>query len=145
MNGGLQQNEAYSVTDFIPVTAGEYHLSEKYGRAFQPSNTCINLYDSKYEKISTVAGGETSLTIPFGVSYIRVSVTSSSLEVQIEQGDARTAYEPYSPIWGYIPNIPDSSVTENKLADISIGTSKLKSSSVTGEKIADKSVSLEKN
>ena len=132
--GNLQQNSDYSVTDYIPVTAGNYYLSEYRGLAINYKNTCINLYDAEYTKLDTVVGGSVDLTIPSGISYMRVTIINTILDIQIERGNTRTSYEPYSPIWGYIPNIADNSV----------GSAKLKASSVTGAKIANKSVSLEK-
>ena len=132
--GNLQKNDSYSVTDYIPVTAGDYHLSEHYGRPINIKATHTNLYDAEYTMLYNVEGGSTDLTIPSGISYMRVTLFTSSQNVQIEMGNTRTSYEPYSPIWGYIPDISDNSV----------GTAKLKDSSVTGAKIANKSVSLEK-
>ena len=67
VQGNLLQNSDYSVTDYIPVTAGNYYLSEYRGLPINYKNTFINLYDAEYTKLDTVVGGSVDLIIPSGI------------------------------------------------------------------------------
>lgn len=134
-----RDNAVYKTTGFIKVNAGDVIVHGNNGSR-------INLrfivgYGA--DKIR-VAGSEdqtrTSWTVPAGVVYIRTSFASDTAPLYQIQKNAITAYQPYridyklkSEILPLV-SIPDSGITNDKLASDSVSTSKLRKGAVTKEK-----------
>lgn len=120
----------YDWTEVEPETS--YHISNKQGGALSNRNDCyIAFYNSSKLFISSVPSNVTDITTPALCRYVRISVViARNTDAQMEIGNARTSYEPYSPpqekinpVYIIFPqngvgteNIKDGAVTQQKLA-----------------------------
>lgn len=93
--GELASNGNYEVTDFIPVVGNEsYHLSKN---SVGTSARTICFYDTHKNVLSfasnTVTGKK--FIAPEKAKYVRFSFAKSATEVQFEQNEIVTEYEPF--------------------------------------------------
>lgn len=101
-SGGLVANSNYCVSDYIPVTEGETYYTPLRG------TSRTKFFDSS--KTATTAtwdvmDGATSFVVPAGVSYIRMSINITTVDIdtfQFEEGDTATDYE------AFVPDSPSS-------------------------------------
>lgn len=91
-NGALNENEAYYVSHYIPVSAGETYCLHDFGAG--GAYHCIYA-DDKTTLISSFKSDV--VTIPENGAYIRVSGRTATLtSQQIEKGEEFTGYEEYT-------------------------------------------------
>lgn len=106
-SGVLFANSSYSVTGFIPVTAGDSIVSNLGSVGFGN-----NFYDANKVKISTDTG-MAALTVPVGAYFLRKTLNLTAAadislaNIQIEKGTVSTTYEIYKKIISeaQIPNL----------------------------------------
>ena len=117
MNGGIDDNTATAVSDYIPVLPNtQYNLTE-YG-----SGSDIAFYNTSKVFISGIGNGVATMTIPTNCAYARITTILEKLDTQqFEKGSVKTSYtSPY----------PKTKNDTN-----SISTEHLQNKSVTTEKI----------
>lgn len=109
-NGNLSAHSARSYTDYIQITPNtNYHVSMAGDGNFDDNaNVCHCFYDADKNFIGYSLAKDKNLTSPNNARYIRLSGYTYKFanNPQIEEGNERTTYEPYSPIAGY--TIPSS-------------------------------------
>ena len=94
-NGSVTSNTTTSTSGYIKVSAGEVlHRTEYVNQlAFYNGDFTLNSFLGYNTQTNGV------ITVPDNASYLRVTVSNSWLDnYQIEYGDKRTTYEPYS-VW----------------------------------------------
>lgn len=102
-NNTLGDNAEYAISDFIPVIEGE-----KYTYTDLKAYGAVACYYNKYKefvKEYTPNYGDSSetITIPEGVSFLRVSVKNTQINTtQIEKGSTSTTYEDYTEYLPYL-------------------------------------------
>ncbi len=96
----IQNTNAFFVTEYMPVTEGTYYY---YNNLFRTTVGYINYYNSNKIHLGNVQQKSvmtqdtynlTALTIPSGVSYIRMSIDKQSTENGLYTSQL-PAYEPY--------------------------------------------------
>lgn len=94
--GTIGDNEDYSISDFIPVIAGEKYTYTDL-KAYGASACYYDKYKQFVKGYNPTYGAAETITIPEGVSYLRVSVKNSLIDTtQIEKGSTSTVYEDYT-------------------------------------------------
>ncbi len=123
--GGVSSNSSYSVSDYIPVTAGHtYYVSANNNAAVSSSTSMYGAwYDETFSLISATSNSmySKSFTAPENAVYFRFTHLNSRTNIMVEdvtevENPTRTGYEPYSEISGYYPVLRDGQVTYGKLA-----------------------------
>ena len=101
-NGTFGDNEIYSTSDFIPVIAGEKYTYTDL-KAYGASACYFDKYKEFVKGYNPTYGAAETITIPQGVSYLRLSVTNSLIDTtQIEKGSTSTLYEDYTEYLPYM-------------------------------------------
>ncbi|KAB8037416.1 SGNH/GDSL hydrolase family protein [Janthinobacterium aquaticum] len=122
--GVLADNPVYNVSDYIAVKPGETYYANASGMRY----TC---YFDK-EKIVRVGGsdvGTSPFTVPQGISYVRVTMFASDMDVfQLENGPT-TAYEPFQ----YRLALPNGVLIVPQASSLPAGW-------LPGEKIEDRAI-----
>lgn len=96
-------SDVYYVSDFIPVTPStNYCITRSSGTAVGVSSRYFCFYDKYGTFKSSISSDNTTVTVPAGVAYMKISAYYTSADVQVEKGTSRTTYESYNPIAGYI-------------------------------------------
>ena len=126
-NGAVLENSGYLTTDYIPVEAGE-----KYYGTWQAGASRVDMYlnfvtcyDSNKDFVPSTGMSSPSnpITIPIGVSFIRISNSNMSYysKRQFEKGETPTEYNPYGILSAMINNnylpIDETLTTEGMIAD----------------------------
>ena len=113
-NGSVNSNTTTSTSGYIKVSAGEVlHRTEYVNQlAFYNGDFTLNSFLGYNTQTNGV------ITVPDNASYLRVTVSNSWLDnYQIEYGDKRTTYEPYS-VW--FKSVPISVIGSDSLGDLSV-------------------------
>lgn len=122
--GRIVESDVYGLSDYLPVVEGTtYHFSCYYDGAWinrlgsNSTDKCIIMFDENKDFVGYVLSRVSELTIPSGVAYIRASLYMDATYVQIEEGNARTEYEPYNPVGGYLGTVKSAikKMSENSL------------------------------
>lgn len=95
--------------DYMPVSPSTaYHLSRNGDEIICYGTFGYGVwYDADHNIISTFLCNQKDVTSPATAAYMRVTVRNEyNNKVQIEQGSARTDYQAYNPIQGYVNNLP---------------------------------------
>lgn len=89
-NGTISNANDYGASDYIPVVAGQQYI---FSAGFNRWYTAY--YDSNKQYVGYPTNTQV-ITIPSGVSYLRLSVYLSQLDTaQFEKGSTATSYAPY--------------------------------------------------
>lgn len=138
-SGGLVNGTNYLVTDYIPVVAGEnYYISDVANSLSTSQYICF--FSSQKAFVSSelyTAATHTLVTIPTGCAYMRCTIYVAALtKLQIESGNKRGDYLPYTKIGGYVPDVDVPFVYDSAIADNAIGNDKILDKSVGAEKVS---------
>lgn len=138
-SGGLANDTNYLVTDYIPVVAGEnYYISDVANSLGTSQYICF--FSSQKAFVSSehyTNSTYTLVTIPTGCTYMRCTINVAALtKLQIERGNKRGNYLPYTEIGGYVPDVDVSFVYDSVIADNAIGNAKILDKSVSAEKVS---------
>lgn len=98
--GALTAKTWCHVSDYIPVVSGRtYHMHNGVGRGSLAFG-CFYDANKNFAGSEPIQGAypiDYAITIPYGVSYVRVNIHSSSTsDAQFELGDSFTSYEEYN-------------------------------------------------
>lgn len=125
-NGDVLSNASYNATGYIPVSVGKDYVLSYNGTV--ATARFVDYYDANYEVVSTGAN-ISKITIPDGVSYVRLSIAISSWAyIQLEEGTSPTNYEEFHPF-----------IKGEYIKDVNVGPGK-----VGTTQIIDKAVSPNK-
>ena len=117
--GGIGNNAAYKLSDYIPVNpGGEYYVSARGDSVVSGSTSvCFAFYDEYKGYVSAVVPAK-QITIPDNACFLRITANTGVEEIMVEPGTSRsTEYEEYSPIAGYIPILRNKQVSIRHLDD----------------------------
>ena len=107
--------------NFLPVLPNtQYSATRANGGAVATSaNAIVLFYDKNKNLLGTSSlNGITTFTTLADTAFIRLNVYNDyNEEIQIEVGNARTEYEPYSAISKYLTGLPNASVGINTIND----------------------------
>ena len=96
-NGNVQYHNVddlrWNVTDFIEIEANTQYT-------FNPNSTLgatakHATYDENHDFIESYESGPITIITPNNAKYMRLSFRSISTDIQLEEGDIATAYEPF--------------------------------------------------
>ena len=138
-SGNLANDTNYLVTDYIPVVAGENYYISDVANSLQTSQY-ICFFSSQKAFVSSehyTSPTNSLVTIPTGCTYMRCTIYVASLtKLQIERGNKRGDYLPYTKIGGYVPDVDVTFVYDSAIADNAIGNNKILDKSVGAEKVS---------
>lgn len=105
---GRQGNDAATMAlsgllSINPSTS--YHFSDAYDNAPGNNSSLHQFLDGERSVISTISADTKDFTSPANAVYFRASVLQSAEDIQLEEGNARTNYEPFNKIGGYLSSI----------------------------------------
>lgn len=105
----------YSYTkNYLPVLPNtQYSATNALGNSITTGTTGIVLFYDKYKNVigNSSLNSVTTFTTPSDAAFIRLNVYNTANEdSQIEVGNSRTEYEPYSAISKYLTGLPNASV-----------------------------------
>ena len=136
-DGDLVENSSYIVTGYIPFSESEGSLVSSINGAANDGGGYSELYDSQKNRIAGFINSSNNGTLKWqeGVAYARFSIYTGAIgrNIQIEQGEVITAYEPFSSV----VNIKES------LLPI-LSADKIANGAVTTTKIVDEAITLSK-
>ena len=93
-SGNTTASGSYNTTGFIKAVAGEEYTASwvRFWRFYDSEKNAIG------SNISNVSAGAYTATAPAGAAYQRLSIAVGSVwsNLQLEEGDTATAYEPYT-------------------------------------------------
>ncbi|OOZ97601.1 SGNH/GDSL hydrolase family protein [Bacillus cereus] len=121
MNGSLISNTSYVSSSYIQVIPGKTYV-RNFSHSYALYDITKNFISGKAAESNTSIS--TTITIPIGISFIRVTVSKTLLNTfQFEQGTQPTTYEPFGckildkynkyTVLG-TSNIEDSAITKEK-------------------------------
>ena len=116
VSGQIGDSDSYEITDYLPVIPNtKYHASRDGDGLVSAGTTALCFYDYKKTHISGLAIGDGNVktfTTPANCYFIRTTVRKEyNIKVQIEQGEERTQYVAYNPVYDY--TIKESSLLGN--------------------------------
>ena len=119
--GNLSNGTGWGYTDYIAIEGGKTYAATAMDngevRSFTNSNSAYYIfYDSSKTRISGIQSYAKTFDAPATAAFVRLSLRLSYTDFQLEQANARTEYEPYSPIGGYPAHIDDGAVSAAKLS-----------------------------
>lgn len=138
-SGGLVNDTNYLVTDYIPVVEGEnYYISDVVNSLATSQYICFfspqKAFVSSEHYTSTT---HNIVTVPTGCAYMRCTIYVASLtKLQIEKGNKRGDYLPYTKIGGYVPDVDVQFVYDSAIADNAIGNANILDKSISAEKVS---------
>lgn len=103
-SGGLQESADYTTTDYIysPPLGGMHFYAVSATGLTEEMDISVSGYDAEYNMVLHTSFGapwifsfDDTANDRSGCVYLRFSFSSQLTDVQIEEGDAATAYEPY--------------------------------------------------
>ena len=90
----------WSITSYVPVKGGSNYVVSVQTGSNNPAAICW--YDSNYNYINgiawTASSRSTSVAMPANAKYLRASIYITNQEVQIEESETVTTYEPCNKI-----------------------------------------------
>lgn len=137
-SGGLANDTNYLVTDYIPVIEGENYYISDVGSSLTTSQYICFFSPQKVFVSSEhyTSPRNTLVTIPTGCAYMRCTILVAPLtKLQIERGNKRGDYLPYTKIGGYVPDVDVPFVYHSAIADNSVDNNKILDKSVSAEKV----------
>lgn len=110
-SGVISSNSQYQISDFIEVEPStQYCISDSTNSSVGSAAACHVLYSSSKTRLGVIEGTTKVITTTAETAFIRISILSTKTNIQVEKGNERTAYNPYSLIGGYPSIVTDDSV-----------------------------------